>query len=424
MKRLTRLGCLAVAACSAMNAAWTQAPRQEVKPPQVQAWIDVATLSGMGMPMMGGPGGGNPMSAMGGLFGGAMGGGGRPQVSFLMTQGASPGRYVDVTVSSRLQPSLPEATQDVPSGFLSPSLKLIAPRDAPPARGDDEAVMPAEQQRPQGKIYLYWGCGDTVRPGQPRVVDLSTATAADLAQVFQARRATQRGAHSAAGRPHWPNRTDARAVPDGASLVGTHQFTGSGLPEGFRFTIPAAQDLMPPMQLQQADQGGATALSWAAQPNARAFFVAGMGARGNGELVFWSSSELPDTGAGLTDYQTNAAIDGWLREKVLLSPQTTRCTVPKGVFPGEGAMLRAIAYGNELNLAHPPRPADPKIPWEPVWAVKVRVKSMASAVLGMPSMDESMRGAQAQGTNPNEQQPGETNKKISPLDLLKGVFGK
>ena len=40
-------------------------------------------------------------------------------------------------------------------------------------------------------------------------------------------------------------------------------------------------------------------------------------------------------------------------------------------------MLRMIAYGTELNLAHPPRPTDPKIAWEPDWALKVRVKSVA-----------------------------------------------
>jgi hypothetical protein len=420
MNASTRSCCLAAAALSAMGGACAQAARQEVKPPQAQAWIDVATLSGMGMPM--GGGGANPMAAIGSLFGGSAGAG-RSQVSFLMTQGASSGRYVDVTLSSRLQASLTEAAQEVPSGFLSTALKLVAPSDAPPARGDDDVVPPHEPQQPKGKIYVYWGCGENVRPGQPRVVDLATATASDLAQVFQARRATQRGAHSAAGRPHWPNRADSRAVPDGASLVGTHQFTGAGLPQGFRFTIPAAQDLMPPMQLQQAQQGGAVALSWATQPHARGFFVAGMGARGNGELVFWSSSELPDIGAGLTDYQTNAAVDGWLREKVLLSPQTTRCTVPNGVFPGEGAMLRAIAYGNELNLAHPQRPTDPKIAWEPVWAVKVRVKSMAFAVLGMPSMDESMRAAQSPEASPNEQ-PGEAKTKPSAFDIIKGVLGR
>lgn len=411
---------LAAALCAA-NPALAQ-PRQEVKPPQAQAWIDLATFSGLGMPMGGGA---NPMAALGGLFGRGQ----AAQVSFGMTQAGGAGRFVDVTLSSRLQPALNEATQEVPTTFLSPALKLLAPREAPaaPVRENDEDVVPErDPQRPQGKVYLYWGCGDAVRPGQPRVVDFASASMQDLAQIFQSRRATQRGAHSAAGRPHWPNATDGRAVPAGASLVGTHQFTGAGVPEGFRFSLPAAQDLMPPMQLQQqGEPGQAVALSWAAQPNARAYFVAGMGARGNNEMVIWTSSELPDAGMGLIDYQTNPAVDRWLREKVLLAPQTTRCTVPKGVFTGEGAMLRAIAYGHELNLAHPPRPTDPKVPWEPVWAVKVRVKSVATAVLGMPAMEaperEARQPAPSEPTSPPAEEP---KKKPSALDILKGVLGR
>jgi len=399
-------------------------PRQEVKPPQAQAWIDVATFSGMGMPGgMGGPGGGNPMAAMGSLFGG---GGGSGKVSFLMTQAGGAGRYVDVTLMSRRNPQLAEATQDVPPAFLSPALKLVAPRDVPvpPPQDSDDEVIPHEQQRPEGKLYLYWGCGDTVRPGQPLVVDFATATPAQLAQAFQARRATQRGAHSAGGRPHWPNPIDGRAVPDGASLVGSHQFSGNGVPEGWRFSIPAMQDLMPAMQLQQADQGGAIALSWAAQPNARAFFAAGIGARGRSEMVLWSSSELPDSGFGLIDYQTNAAVDRWLREKVLLQPTTTRCTVPKGVFAGEGAMLRAIAYGNELNLAHPPRPTDPKVPWEPVWTVKVRVKSVASTVLGMPPMGDMQRSARETSEPQETDAAKKEDKKPGVFDVIRGVLGR
>lgn len=415
----------ALAACALLAAVSAQAqPRQVVKPPQAQAWIDVATFSGMGMPMggMGGPGGANPMAAIGSLFGG---GRSDAKVSFLMTQSGGSGRYVDVTLMTRRNPQLDQATQEVPAGFMSPALQLVAPRDAPapPAtEPDDEVVPEREPQRPEGKLYLYWGCGDAVRAGQPRVVDFATATPAQLMQVFQSRRATQRGAHAAAGRPHWPNTTDGRAVPEGAALAGTHQFAGQGVPEGFRFALPAAQDLMPPLDLRQADQGGALALSWAAQPNARAFFVAGMGARGKNEMVIWTSSELPDAGMGLIDYQTNPAVDRWLKEKVLLAPTVTSCTVPKGVFAGEGAMLRAIAYGHELNLVHPPRPTDPKIAWEPQWAAKVRVKSVASAIVGMSAMDAPRRGAHDGEAPPPE--PEKKEKKPSAFDLLRGVIGR
>jgi len=229
-------------------------------------------------------------------------------------------------------------------------------------------------------------------------------------------------------------------VPAGASLVGEHGFTGQGVPEGFRFSIPAAQDLMPAIELAQRDAGGTTVLEWKALPTARAYFIAAMGARegagrDSAEIVFWTSSEEPDTGSGLVDYQTNGAVDRWLREKVLLAPSVTTCAVPKGIL-GEGAFLRMIAYGSELNLAHPPRPTDPKVPWEPQWAVKVRVKSVANAMLGM-DMGEMMRGggsgetaAQPQAApageaaKKDEKPPSATDGALDAVNKLRGLFGR
>jgi hypothetical protein len=414
----SRLGALAAAAIVAGTAA-----AQTVKPPQAQAWIDVATFSGLGVPMAGMGGDGSPMSALGGMFGTA-GSAGSADNRFGQTQSGSAGRWVDVTLYARNNPALAEAQQAVPATFMSPALKLQAPRDSRPApEPDDDRVVEQDHERPKGRLLLYWGCGSSVRGGQPKVLDMASASAADLAAFFVSRRATQRGAHSAAGRPVWPSPADARRVPDGASLVGEHAFSGTGVPAAFRFQIPAAQDLMPPLQVQQTDQAGALALQWNALPTARAYFVAGMGAGRPDEMVIWSSSELPDTGFGLIDYQTNAAVDRWLREKVLLPPTSTQCTVPKGVFPGEGAMLRVIAYGNELNLAYPPRPADPKATWEPVWAVKLRVKSVAMVMPGMPAMG-SMPSADRGDDKPPGQPADKEEPALKPMDLLKGILGR
>jgi hypothetical protein len=62
------------------------------------------------------------------------------------------------------------------------------------------------------------------------------------------------------------------------------------------------------------------------------------------------------------------------------------------VSAGEGGMMRFIAYGDELNLAYPPRPADPKAVWEPDWAVKLRQKSTAVSMLGMKMPAAGRRG--------------------------------
>jgi hypothetical protein len=76
-------------------------------------------------------------------------------------------------------------------------------------------------------------------------------------------------------------------------------------------------------------------------------------------------------------------------------------------------MLQMIAYGPESNLAWPPKPANPKTPWTPEWNVRVRTKSTAMAMLGMPV------GANADEDAPQDAQPGESKAK----KLLRGLFG-
>ena len=394
----------------------------QTRAPQAQAWIDVATYSGMGMPMGGmAGGGGNPMAALGSLFGG--GGGGAN--AFGHTQTGSAGRWVDVTLFSRANPSLGEAQQAVPAGFLSPALKLQAPKETRGRVPDNDESVVEQTEKPQGRILLYWGCGSAVRAGQPKVLDMANASAADLSRFFVSRRATQRGTHQAVGRPVWPSQPDARMVPATASLAGEHSFSGAGVPEGFRFQIAAAQDLMPALNLQTQDSGGATQLNWTGAPTARAYFASAMGSNERNEMVLWTSSEQPDTGMGLVDYQTNAAVDRWLREKVLLAPSTTSCTVPKGVLGAEGGMMKVIAYGSELNLAHPPRPADPKAPWDPVWTAKVRVKSVASAMPGLTGMSGASGASESPGRSSQSPAPAEpAGEAASPLNLLRGLFGR
>jgi hypothetical protein len=401
-------------------------PPQVVKPPIAQAWIDVATFSGfsMGPGGPGGPGGAGGM--MGSVMSGMMGGSQAAQAAFGYTVSGPAGRWMDVTLYTSRNPNLTEGLQAVPAvTTLAPTLKLQSPeRPKPVPPGDDEPVQ-SEIPKLEGKFLLYWGCSETVRPGQPKVLDLSTATVSDYGKFFEARRATRTGTHAAAGRPVWPNKVDRRALPLTASIVGEHGFTGQGVPDGFKFKIPPAQDLMPALNLKQTDSGKAVQFQWNAIPTARAYFLSSMGAR-EGEkmtMVIWTSSELPDMGFGLLDYQTNSAVDKWLKEKVLLPPTTTTCAAPKESLT-EGTMVRVIAYGTELNLAQPPRPTDPKIAWEPDWNLKVRVKSMTSTMIGMPDMggtpgapeDDATPADATDETPADEQQP---KKKKSPFDAMK-----
>jgi len=100
----------------------------------------------------------------------------------------------------------------------------------------------------------------------------------------------------------------------------------------------------------------------------------------------------------------------------LLAPTVTECAVPKEAL-GKHGMIRMIAYGNELNVAYPAPPKNPKQVWEPQWAAKVRLKSVTMQILGMQNRNA--------GNNPNPDNPNQPAQPSapSPVNMLKGLFG-
>ncbi|TFW28727.1 hypothetical protein E4L96_02160 [Massilia arenosa] len=429
---------IAVLVTGAFAAASTLAaePVQKVKPPVSQAYIDLATFSG-GMPAMGGGGG---------MFGGLFGGGGAKTGgnTFGQTQGASTGRWMDVTLMTRNNPKMMHATQSVPTGSkLSPNVKLEAPELEKPSGGGAVSYQGSggDMQMPKGKMYLYWGCGTEVRKGQPLVLDMAKMDPAQMSKFFQNRGQTFQVPPPQPGRPVWPNKNDDRLLPEGASMAGEHSFAGEGVVEGFRFNIDKAHDLMPAIVAKRADAATSVNFSWQPIEQAKAWFVASMGMRNaekdEMEMVYWTSSELPDMGMGLLNYQPDGAVDKWLKEKVLLPGKATECAAPKEAISAT-AMTRIIAYGDELNMAYPPRPKDPKITWEPQWDVKVRTKSVASLMPGMGDMAAAMAAAQQgegaergqNGQPPAEQKPQSATDSLikaatpSAFDVLRGLIRK
>lgn len=373
---------------------WAQA--QVVKPPIAQYWMDVATLSMAGMddmPDMGAMGG------LGGLFGGPPGA--KPTgPGFGQTRGMMPGRWLDLAVYTQQKPAGTQATQAIPPGqAMGASLVLLPPvkeaaKAMPQLPSTPETVEKDEvPEQPKGRVLLYWGCGDTVRPGQPKVLDFATASFQDYGTFMAGRSDRERGATAAPGHAVWPNPQHSQKVPKDASLTGTHAVSGDGIPANLQFAIGQAQDFMPKLALTaQGGGAAATLLQWPALAHARAYFFNAMGSSGH-DMVIWSSADVPEPGWGLINYASNANVDKWLAEKVLLPHTQTQCAIPAGVFAqADSGMVQGIAYGNELNLAHPPRPADRKLPWAPEWTARIRVKSAA-----MLSLEGDGRSRRAPG---------------------------
>jgi hypothetical protein len=331
-----------------------QAQAQNVKPPKAQLWMDVSTGGMAGMPEMDGSSG---MGAMlGGLMGGA-GGGAGGNATYGMARGMTimPPRVLDIALYNRLKPGV-EAAQLIPSGMrMGDKLPLLPPPPAQPVKEREPTEVPQEYQReaPKGRILIYWGCGAEVRPGQPRIIDLARGNPADFGSAFAGRFAPDRGARVGPGYVLYPNERNRVSLSRDSSLVGEHQIQGDGVPANFKFALAAAQDVMPAIELQSSGSPkDSIALSWRSVNQARAYFLHAMGSVGENDMVMWSSSDIPDSGMGLFDYLPNATIDRWIKDKVLLTPETTQCAIPRGIFAGQGGRLRPARRQLRRHAAH------------------------------------------------------------------------
>jgi hypothetical protein len=337
------------------------AQTQQIKPPVAVYWMSVETAGGMGIEMP--PG-------MGGLMPPGMQGGKRMKLDLGSSQQAGADAH---------------AAHAIPFGLsMGSSLPLLTPHSerAPARERDDES----EFERPKGRMLIYWGCGETVRPGQPVIVDFASLNSQDAARAFRSR-AISRPRGPAPGRSRaygtWPNQEDSRAIPPAGSLRGEHAISGNYSPQ-IRFAVDERHDFMDAIAFDPVRKtaGAAYAVKWKAVPTATGYFATAMGqGTGQNDVVTWSSSEVQEMGQVLMDYIPPAEVERLIREKVVMSPQTTECIVPAGVFKGDASMFNFIAYGNELNLVHPPRPKDPKQVWEQQWALKLRLKSTAMTML-------------------------------------------
>ncbi|HEY0201190.1 MAG TPA: hypothetical protein VGC24_05815, partial [Burkholderiaceae bacterium] len=360
---------LAAALCAASLGA---AAQSNTKPPKAQLWMDVSTGTMAGMPEM------DAGSSMAGMLGGLMGvkaGGGNANTTYGMARGMGimPPRILDIALYNRIQPGT-EAQQVIPPGLrMGASLPLVPPKAATAER-TPEGEVPDEyrQEKPKGRILIYWGCGAAVRAGQPRVIDFTKAQPADYAAAFAGRYVPERGPRTNSSFALYPNEKNTVSLGRESSLMGEHQVQGEGIPASMKFTLGAAQDIMPSVDLRSTGTlQDSIQLGWKPVVNARAYYLHAL-AQNSDDLIIWSSAEAPDTGMGLFDYLPNATIERWVKERVLLQPEATQCAIPQGVFAagtagvsGERAtpMLRMVAYGGESNFAYPPRPPDPKAPW-------------------------------------------------------------
>jgi hypothetical protein len=352
---------------------------QATHPPKARYQMDVSTTSGFMA------GGGNPMRSM-------FGGGGGSQVAHQLL----------LRLGSALAPTGggPRADHFMPSGMnLGTSVPLETPTKV--ASGPQ---TPENFQRPKGRLLIFWGCGAHAGPGQPVVIDFAKVAQEQFPPgLFSSNVPVEGGpmANNSRTFGDWPNSQGRRSLSGNSSLLGQHRVAGNYSPE---ISFALDQDFMPALSARSSSLGGgATLISWNPVTSATGYYAWMFGARGmgqdNADMVWWTSASRQEFGAGLWDWLSPETVARLIGQKVVMPPSQSNCSIPAEVKTAAGGFMMAslYAYGPERNFAYPPRPANPRLPWNPDWTAKVRYRAMTSLMLGMPGMDGAGMGSEDEG---------------------------
>ncbi|MBN9318448.1 MAG: hypothetical protein J0I28_01995 [Caulobacterales bacterium] len=388
----------------ARPAAAPAATVQKVTGPRTVYWMDATTESGfagMGAAAAAGGGGrpglGGMMSMMRGM---AAGGGGSHKLFLRFASNDGPG--TPATTASHMTPPGAASENPLQLGYTAPTPGRPVPRDP---------SEPPPVERPKGKILLYSGCGPHVAAGQPTVIDLSKITDPATIATLSAAMSPSLGLESSI--PPLPSNYKSYAdgprsqrvveYPLTGSILGDHVVKSNAAPD-INFNLGPGKDFLPPFNVtaSAAAPDGSIPLTWQLNLNVRAIGLTAMGARQDGSIVMWANSARAigwvTTASGFLTANDITKLTG---DGTLLRGSTTTCTIPAEVFgPGAaGGIYNIYGYAPPTDIAFPPRPADPKVPWDIQWTTKVRYRTQHTAMLGMDmaAMGAAMGGPGAPG---------------------------
>lgn len=273
-----------------------------------------------------------------------------------------------------------------PAMKLGKSVALVTPRE-------ERGMADELPQKPKGRLLLYWGCGEHAPKGQPLVIDFARLAAGQVPPgLWTATVLRDWGPTLANSRTfgRWPAE-DGKYAKGDSSLPGPHRVAGNYTPD-IAFTL--TRDFMAPLSVKAtANPSGSTLLTWNGIADATgylAFLFGGKqvpGGQDMGDMVMWTSSASRQFGGALTDWLTPAQVAGLVRDRTVLAPATTSCTVPLEVRRDapDFRFGTLTAFGPMEEFSYPPRPADPRAAWNLEWTARIRHRSLTSW-MDMPGM--------------------------------------
>ena len=313
--------------------------------------------------------------------------------------------YLRLGSSRAAERGSPKADHFMPAGAkLGKSVALTTPRQE--REGIDE--LP---QKPQGRLLIYWGCGERAAKGQPIVIDFARVAAGQIPPgVWSSSIVRDWGPTLTNSRTfgRWPAE-DNKFVKSDSSLIGAHRIAGNYSPE---ISFNHSKDIMAALRVNTTSlPSGASMLRWSGIPDATGYLALMFGGKQSGEgqmrdMVMWTSSASRQFGGGLSDWLTPAQVATLVRDRTVLPSSASSCVVPAEVIRDapDFRFGTLTAFGPEESFSYPPRPADPRAAWALEWTARVRHRSTTSWMQAQ-GMSMGTGGAQGQGQQKEDCRP-------------------
>lgn len=253
-------------------------------------------------------------------------------------EAAAVSKSVVIELTSGKRPAQGQAASarvDVPEGLgVGPSVKLVVNAQV----GLGAAVGSSSTSPAKVTSKTYWGSSNAVIWGQPKVEEIIvTPPARDRIASYA----------------YWPaGNNDEKVAGASARVAGKYTLT-TNYCEQAAITLTDAQNYLAPINLlglsDKIDLEKPIKVKWTPVARAVGYVVTAFGGNAK-ESITWTSSSKPEVALDITNSPVGKEnLDGYIKDKVLLPPYLSVCTIPAGIFKGSASvMITVTAVGTDI----------------------------------------------------------------------------
>ncbi|MEN6356001.1 MAG: hypothetical protein ABFD83_02825 [Armatimonadota bacterium] len=319
---------------------------------------------------------------------------------------------MDLTSGQKPQGSY-KAECAIPEGLkLGPKVDLQI--DLPEKSASETFSTKDEQGGKSGDMTIkaYWGCGQTIADGQPKILDTKSMGVAAQKMMKPDKMTASRILDENNTHAYWPH-GDFKGIDNEAAAPGEYDLT-TNFCGNTTVKLKDSQDFLAAIEITEpgkkgADVANAIPIKWKSVPNAKAYLLMAF-ASSNSEMVTWTSSSSPDIPMDLQFKAIKKSdLDDYIEKGILLPGDATSCCIPAGIFRGqENPMLTIVAFGAD------------KIQDRDDIVTNVVIRSTACMTLGaamqMDDEEESSEPDQAKVKKDNNADQDKENEEVSDDD--------